>query len=151
MFHRFFYLVGVTLNHTLAKPNAAALFVKRINAHDVEGLIRLMTSDHIMVDSLGERFARPAIEEGWRQYFGIVPDYRVRIDRKITMGDATILIGSAGGTYVAPGTPRRSGGRWVSPAVWLARTRGGKVAEWRIYADNEPIRARMREAAGRKD
>jgi len=133
------------LGQALAKPNAATQFVKRINAHDVDGLIELMTPDHIFVDSLGERSSRPAIENGWRRYFEMVPDYWVRIERRIMAGDTTILIGSAGGTYAAKGAPRKSKDRWETPAVWIARTRRGKVAEWRIYADNEPIRARMRE------
>jgi ketosteroid isomerase-like protein len=129
----------------LKKRNAATLFVKRINAHDVEGLIELMTPDHAFVDSLGARFTRPAMEKGWRQYFEMVPDYWIQVDRTVTEGDTTILIGFAGGTYVAQGAPRKSKNRWETPAVWIARTRRGKVAEWRIYADNEPIRARMRE------
>jgi hypothetical protein len=78
----------------------------------------------------------------------MVPDYRIRVDRKVTEGERTILIGAAGGTYVAKGARPSPRGRWETPAVWIARTRRGKVAEWRIYADNEPIRARMREAAG---
>ena len=133
----------------MAKPNAAALFVERINAHDVGGLVELMTPDHTFVDSLGLRSARSSMEKGWRQYFEMVPDYRIQVDRIVTEGDITILIGFAGGTYVAQGVPRKSKNRWETPAVWIARTRRGKVAEWRIYADNEPIRARMRE--GQRD
>jgi ketosteroid isomerase-like protein len=119
-------------------------FVKRINAHDVDGLVRLMTPDHIFVDSLGEKSTRPAIEQGWRQYFEMVPDYWVRVERSFHDGETTVLVGRAGGTYVRKGGLVRSRNRWETPAVWVTRIRGGKVAEWRIYSDNEPIRQKMK-------
>ena len=43
------------------------------------------------------------------------------------------------GTYAAT--------KWQTPAAWKARIRGPLVAEWRVYADNEPIRAIMRQNA----
>ena len=135
----------------MAKPNPALRFAERINAHDNDGLVELMTPDFTFVDSLGDRFVRPAVENGWSQYFEMVPDYWIRVDRSITEGDTTILIGSAGGTYASKGAPKRSENRWETPAVWTARIRGTKVAEWRIYSDNEPIRATMRKVNGRSD
>jgi len=124
----------------------ALKFVERINAHDVKGLVVLMTRDHSFVDSIGNRFPRPAIEEGWKSYFDMVPDYWVRVERSFSAGKSAILVGAAGGTYVPQGGKRQAENRWKTPAVWTARTRGGKVAEWRIYADNEPIRERARKA-----
>jgi hypothetical protein len=119
-------------------------FVDQINAHDVDGLVALMTADHLFIDSLGNKFARPAIETGWRQYFATVPDYWVRVDRVVTDEPALILFGTAGGTYVPNGGAIRPENKWETPAVWRAVIRDGKVSEWRIFADNEPIRARMR-------
>jgi ketosteroid isomerase-like protein len=119
-------------------------FEGRINAHDVNGLVALMTADHVFIDSLGKRFTRPAIENGWRQYFATVPDYWVRIDRVVPDESALILLGTAGGTYVAPGGTTRPENMWETPAVWRAVIRDGKVSEWRVYSDNEPIRAIMR-------
>jgi len=119
--------------------------VDRINAHDVGGLLGLMTTDHVFVDSLGLESPRPAIEEGWRQYFEMVPDYRVKIISSVEDGSNIILIGSAGGTYVTKGGSAKSENEWETPAVWVARIRGEKVAEWRVYCDNEPIRQRMRQ------
>lgn len=118
-------------------------FVGRINAHDAVGLVALMAADHIFVDSLGNKFSRPAIEEGWRQYFAMVPDYWIRVDRTIIDGRTSVLIGAAGGTYVPKGAGPRPENRWETPAVWVVEVHGDKVAEWRIYSDNEPIRSRM--------
>jgi ketosteroid isomerase-like protein len=124
--------------------DVAKRFIERVNAHDVDGLVKLMTEDHTFVDSMGDKSARPAIEDGWRQYFEMVPDYWIRIDRTVSKGDTAILIGTARGTYVPKGGLSRPENRWETPAVWVAQVRGGKIAEWRIYSDNEPIRARMR-------
>ena len=126
--------------------DVAKRFVERINAHDVDGLVALMTSGHTFVDSLGNRFTRPSIEQGWWDYFGTVPDYWIRVECALSEGGVSILIGTAGGTYVSKGGTLRPENRWETPAVWVARTRGQKVAEWRIYSDNEPIREKMRRA-----
>jgi ketosteroid isomerase-like protein len=69
-------------------PEVVGKFVDRINAHDVDGLVALMSVDHVFIDSLGNRFARPAIETGWRRYFATVPDYWVRVERVVTDGPA---------------------------------------------------------------
>ena len=126
--------------------DAAMKFARRINAHDVDGLIKLMTPDHCFIDSLGTRTARPAIEDGWRRYFEMVPDYWISVERMFIHGDVRILVGRAGGTYVPEGGSPKSQNKWEAPAVWLALIRGKEVAEWRIYSDNEPVRQRIRGA-----
>jgi hypothetical protein len=127
-----------------SSSEVALKFVDRINAHDLAGLVGLMTANHKFVDSLGVVAERPAMEDGWRQYFEMVPDYRIKIDRSFADGETAILVGSAGGTYVPEGGAMKPKNRWETPAVWVARIEGAKVAEWRIYADNEPIREKMR-------
>jgi len=131
----------------MMNSRVAERFVDRINAHDVEGLVSLMSVDHVFIDSLGNKFTRPAIEAGWRQYFATVPDYWVRVDRVIDDEPTMVLIGAAGGTYVANGDSIRSENKWETPAVWRAVVREGKVSEWQIFADNEPMRAKMRKAS----
>lgn len=123
----------------------ALRFVEAINAHDTAALIGLMTPNHNFVDSLGDSASRPAIERGWKQYFRMVPDYWIRIEKTFSEEDSCVLIGTAGGTYVPRGGAVRAENSWETPAVWTARIEGRKIAEWRIYCDNEPIRAKMRE------
>jgi hypothetical protein len=36
---------------------------------------------------------------------------------------------------------------WQTPAAWHAVVRDGLIAEWQVYADNKPIRQRMRQPA----
>ena len=119
-------------------------FVSRINAHDVEGIVSLMARDHVFVDSLGRRFGRPGIEDGWRRYFVSVPDYRVTVETKLERGSLVALFGKASGTYVPEGGVPRAANRWATPVAFRVKVQRGKVSEWRVYSDNEPIRARMR-------
>jgi hypothetical protein len=49
--------------------------VKAINAHDTDGLTKLMSSNHVFIDSLGNRFPASAMRSGWQEYFTMVPDY----------------------------------------------------------------------------
>ncbi len=121
-------------------------FADRINAHDTPGLIALMSPDHVLVDSLGNKVSRPAIEAGWAAYFAMVPDYWIRIESAISEGDVAALFGSAGGTYVPKRGEPSSENRWETPAAWLATVREGKVSQWRVYCDNEPVREKMRTA-----
>jgi len=105
-----------------------------------------MTPNHTFVDSLGEKSIRPAIEKGWSRYFDMVPDYWIRIDRTFSDGDTAVLVGLAGGSYVMEGGAWRPENKWDTPAVWIARIEGKRVAEWRIYSDNEPVRAKMKKS-----
>jgi len=121
----------------------AAAFVARINRHDLAGLNELMTDDHVFIDALDNRVAgRAAMRSGWEQYFALVPDYWIRVDRTFQDDRVVALFGAAGGTY-AGGSSGGEKGRWEVPAAWLAETRDGQVAMWRVYADNLALRRLM--------
>ncbi|MBI4503762.1 MAG: nuclear transport factor 2 family protein [Gemmatimonadetes bacterium] len=122
-------------------------FVSSINAHDIAALSALVTRDHRFVDSLGAVVAgREAMREGWRRYFQMVPDYHIEVTRSFADGLEVVLLGSAGGTYCRDGRPS-STGPWRIPAAWRAAVRAGLVAEWQVFADNDPIRQQMARAS----
>jgi len=131
-----------------AATGVAQRFVEAINAHDVDALTKLMSSDHKFVDSLGKRFSASAMRAGWQQYFTMVPDYWIKVDQIVSEGNVVILCGSAGGTYVPKGGRVRPENKWETPAVWRALVRGETISEWRVYCDNEPIREKMRTRVG---
>ena len=87
----------------VAATGIAQKFVKAINAHDTDGLTKLMSSDHVFVDSLGNRFPAAAMRSGWQEYFTMVPDYWIKVDQIVSEGHVVILFGSAGGTFVPTG------------------------------------------------
>jgi len=125
----------------------ARRFVERINAHDPDGLAALLTTDHRFIDSLGgESGGVQTLRDAWRQYFRIVPDFQVEVVRAFVDEPEVILVGTARGTYTRNGQLEPSNA-WSTPAAWRARIHADLVAEWQIYADNEPIRRCMARAS----
>jgi ketosteroid isomerase-like protein len=123
-------------------------FIERINAHDLDGIVELLSEDHRFVDSLGMVFeGRDMLRMGWGQYLRIVPDYAIDIERLFVDGSEVVVLGLARGTYTRDGT-MRDADAWKTPGAWMGRVRRGEICEWRVFADNEPIRRRMREGQG---
>jgi ketosteroid isomerase-like protein len=107
-------------------------WVAAINSHDVAGLTALMAANHAFVDSLGNRVeGARSMEAGWRGYFAMCPDYWIRVDQVMAEADTLLCAGEAGGTI--------DGESWRTPAAWKAVIRDGRVAEWRVFADNKPV------------
>jgi hypothetical protein len=125
----------------------AQAFVERINARDVVGLAALMTEDHRFIDSLGNVVnGRETMRHGWIGYFAMVPEYHLAADRWLCDGSIVVMVGTASGDYCPDGAAE-SFGSWSTPAAFRAVVRGDLVAEWQVYADNEPIRQLMRTTA----
>jgi len=132
----------------------ATAFIERINAADVAGLYELMTEDHIFQDALGERFiGRDKMRHGWTSYFSMVGNYKVLVKEHFVREDSVAMFGTASGSYPSPsavGTTAPASANsaapqfWEVPAAWHVVTRGGQVAEWRVYADNLPLRKLMK-------
>jgi hypothetical protein len=89
------------------------------------------------------------MREGWKLYFSMVPDYHLDISRSFVAQDGkpeTMLVGVASGSYWSNGI-RRPNSSWSTPAAVRAIIRDGQVAQWQVYADNEPIREQIRAAS----
>lgn len=120
--------------------DVALAFIHRINDHDLNGLVALMTEDHCFIDGLGQAVqSRLQMEKAWAGYFAYFPDYFIEVENTLSDGDVVALFGTAQGTYSErediPGKAH-----WKIPAAWKAIVRNGLVAEWQVYADNEPVR-----------
>ena len=119
---------------------------------------------------------REKMRAGWIGYFRMVPDYSIAVEEIYNADPSTssanadfaqddkrsvvVMLGKAKGTYCPdceslPRSPNARDlghpkleieNRWETPAAWRAVVEGGLVAEWRVYADNEPIREKMRRA-----
>lgn len=109
------------------------LFALAINHHDTKALSALMTPDHVFVDPMGQQAQGvETMTAGWRGYFAMCPDYWIRADNVVADGDVVLAVGEAGGTI--------DGTAWRIPAAWKAWVRDGKVVEWHVFADNQPVR-----------
>ena len=119
-------------------------FIKRINAGNVNALCDLMTEGHIFQDALGKRFiGRETMRQGWTLYFKMVGDYQVHAEEFFQTVDRLAIFGSASGRYAGGGAA--SNNFWEVPAAWRAVVKDGLMAEWRVYADNQPLRKLMGE------
>lgn len=126
------------------KPEEVALkFIDTINSCDAEALGKLMTEDHLFIDpgdTTGE--GRAHMIEGWKWYYGMVPDYRCEVTETFVSGNVVALLGRAMGTYSKDGTLKKEN-YWNIPAAWRAVIEGDKVKQWQVYADNDPLRRIM--------
>ena len=126
-----------------APVDVVLAFMERINATDVEQLCALMSDDHLFIDGLGNRMqGREVMRKGWTSYFRMFPDYRVSHTEIFSQGEVVAVFGSAEATFAVDGKlPKQN--HWSVPAAWRAVVRGGLIAEWQVYADNQAARKIM--------
>jgi len=106
----------------------------------------LMAPGHRFVDSMGQAVeGREKVRACWVGYFRMVPDYSIVLEEAVCARRVVLMVGIAQGTYTSDGWLREENG-WKTPAAFRASIVDGKVAEWRVYADNEPMRQRMKTA-----
>jgi hypothetical protein len=106
-----------------------------------------MSPEHRFTDSLGNVFeGREQMRAGWAAYFRTVPDYSLAMEEFYVDGQTVVMLGIAQGTYSADGT-LKDDNRWKIPAAVRARVENGLIAEWQVYADNDPLRQKMRRTA----
>jgi ketosteroid isomerase-like protein len=123
--------------------SVTSAFVRAINRQDAEALATMMTPGHRFVDSLGNLVeGRENMRKAWTGYFQMVPDYTLASDETYANGPVVILMGIAQGTY-ARGRKIAPADAWRTPIAVRAFVEDGLIAEWRVYADNEPIRKLM--------
>jgi ketosteroid isomerase-like protein len=131
-------------NAANSPQSVTSAFVRALNRQDVEGMLALMSPGHRLVDSMGAVVeGLEKMRVGWLAYFKTVPDYRLAIEETYSSGPIVILMGVAQGTYTRTGdlTPEN---HWQTPIALRALVEDGLIIEWRVYADNEPIRKLMR-------
>jgi len=123
-------------------------FLKAINTQDVDGMTALLAPGHRMIDSLGGVVeGREKIGECWKGYFRMVPDYSVDVEETFVNGSSVVILGVAQGTFTFDGVLHPEN-RWHTPLAVRASVEERLIAEWRIFADNEPMRRLM---AGRQN
>ena len=132
------------MESTANSPESVAhAFLRAINRQDADALLALMSPGHRLIDSLGNGVeGQEKLREGWKAYFRMVPDYAVAIEETYPSGPVVVMLGVAQGTFTRNGTLHPEN-RWQTPVAIRALVEDGLVAEWRVYADNEPIRKVM--------
>lgn len=136
----------------ISLESVARQFVRAINQQDLLAMAALMPEEHRFVDSLGRVVTgRENVRAGWVEYFRMVADYSIDVQETFTKGPVVVMLGVAQGSYAVNGKLTKEN-RWSTPAVFRAFVEDGRITEWRVYADNEPVRKRIRKktaAAGK--
>ncbi|OGC75754.1 MAG: hypothetical protein A2Z27_00825 [candidate division Zixibacteria bacterium RBG_16_50_21] len=114
-------------------------FIQKINRHDPQGIVSLMTENHVFIDSGGNKVqGREKMLKAWRGYFAMMPDYHVEVEKIFQNREEVVLLGTAKGTYPTEGKLLKKN-RWEIPAAWRAKVKNGLVSEWQVYADNSVV------------
>jgi len=109
----------------------ALRFNEAINARDLTRLGELMTDDHTFIDIPGKvHEGRERMLTGWFEFFKNYPDYRNNFTHITTQERLVIMVGFSECSHVS----------LDGPAIWTAKIRNGKVAEWRVYEDTRQTR-----------
>ncbi len=104
----------------------ALQFNECINSRDLDGLAALMTDDHTFIDAANNPVhGREHVVEAWNGFFALFPDYRNIFERVESRNQLVAILGRS-----TCSEPQLDG-----PALWTAKVRDDKVAEWRVYTD----------------
>jgi ketosteroid isomerase-like protein len=110
-------------------------FNEGINGRDLDVLGRLMSDDHVFIDSVGGRVdGRQPCLAAWRGFFSAYPDYRNEFESMVL---------ASSGMVAVTGRSVCSEPALDGPALWTAKIREGRVYEWRVYEDTPETRARI--------
>ena len=102
-----------------------------INRRDIEGLAKLMTDDHVLIDSANTvTSGKQRCLAAWKGFFDAFPDYRNHVERVLVAGTDAVIIGHSDCSDV----------RLAGPALWTAKVQGPLISEWRVYDDTEANR-----------
>jgi ketosteroid isomerase-like protein len=114
-------------------------FNDAINRADLDALASLMTDGHTFIDSDGNALVgKDDVLRAWDGFFAAFPDYRNEWSNVLTIGETVVATGrSVCSTEAA----------LDGPAIWTARTDGGRVSEWRVYDDTLESRRQLGLAA----
>ncbi len=106
------------------KPILIALqFDDCINNGNLQGLVELMTEDHMFIDNDGKvTQGRETLRESWRSFFEAYNDYRTIITSATVQNGCVILIGNS----------ICSNKKLEGPNLWTAKFRDGQICEWRV-------------------
>jgi dipeptidase E len=115
-------------------------FINRINNHEIDKMLELVTEDITFIDSMGiHTNNKDNMYKAWDLFFTFFPDYRVNISEIISRDGVVAVFGKASGTLATNGRINNEN-RFEIPASWNAEITDGRISRWQVFADNEPVR-----------
>jgi ketosteroid isomerase-like protein len=114
-------------------------FINAINDADIIEMEKLMSDDHLFIDSGGGRYqGKDIMIQGWITFFTMFPDYKIEVI-DITENDSIIgVFGYASGTYEGLKDETNSNFYRI-PAAWKVILNEGKIKHWQVYCESKRI------------
>lgn len=101
-------------------------FARAISDNDVAAMTALMSEDHTFIDSREHAVVgRAAVAAVWEHFFERQPGYATHIESTVARGDEVFLTGHSDGSHRG----------LCGHALWRARIRDGRIAEWQVYRE----------------
>lgn len=121
-------------------------YIEAINRHDADRIYRLMSDDHVFIESEGTEHGKSVdMRQGWIDYFKMFPDYHIEVSDMLSRDNTVLMVGKASGTYTTDGNLNPEN-HWEVPIAWKAVIEGEKVKVWQYYVDPQPIADIMEKA-----
>ena len=110
-------------------------FNNAINEGNVELLSSLMAEDFTFIDASGAAHSGvKEMTEGWKEFFGMFPDYKNNFENILQDGNLVVALGTACGTYNGNrGLIQENRIKWT--AAWKAIVENDKIKVWQVYTD----------------
>jgi hypothetical protein len=122
-------------------PVAVVLaFSNRINHTDLEGLLDLITEDHVLRLLDTPPVFGGGLRPAWQHYFSAFPNYVVYPERIAQDGNAVAVLGHTTGSHLGLADAEES----RIPVIWTAEVRDGLIARWSIVPDAPEMRVALR-------
>ena len=117
----------------MSKKDIAIAFNECINAQDLQGLRKLMTSNHKFIDSANNTFeGKEKALETWSGFFSMFPEYKNVFDVVEDKGDKVIMIGHS----VCPNNTELDAPRYGRQELRMTRFQNGEYTTMRQKIGN---------------
>jgi ketosteroid isomerase-like protein len=105
-----------------------------IGKHDLDGLAKLITDDHVFIDSAHNVVSgRENVLRAWEGFLILFPDYKNVFETIRAEDDHIVILGHSTCSEAA----------LDGPAIWTAKIADGAISEWRVYEDTDETRTML--------
>lgn len=109
-------------------------FNQCINNRDISGLSKLMSDNHLFIDSENNRQSgKEEMIKAWKGFFDQFPDYKNHFSQMEYKKDKVVIVGHSSCSFEP----------LDGPAIWTAIVKDRLVEEWRVYNDTEENRRKL--------
>lgn len=133
-----------SVEKTLKTLSIISMFIDLINAHDADGICKNVTKDHSFYDSMGVNITGiENLKDAWGSLFSLFPDYKIEAKEILVEEGEVVIFGEISGTFWVDDDDVKNK-KWKVLSAWRVMTEEGKISQWRVFTDMEPIREMKR-------